>query len=150
MITGNIKDAKRYYPVVEGFREAFEILASLTPDVPCGVVTERDGFRISVMENVRADLDKNGNPRVFEAHRNYLDIHFVISGEEGMGYADISKLTVTKEYDESGDYLLLSGDYDKLILKPGDFCITFPEDAHIPAMTAGGEGLKKAVVKIRL
>ena len=150
MITGNIKDAKRYYSVAEGFREAFEMLASLTPETPSGVVTERDGFRISVMEPVRSDFDKNGNPRVFEAHRNYLDIHFVISGEEGMGYSDISKLSVTKEYDEGGDYLLLSGDYDKLILKPGDFCITFPEDAHIPVMTAGGAGLKKAVVKIRL
>ena len=73
-----------------------------------------------------------------------------ILGEEGMGYSDVSKLTVTKEYDESADYLLLSGAYDKLIMKVGDFCVTFPEDAHIPAMTAGGEGLKKAVVKIRL
>ena len=150
MIVGNIKDAKRYLSVNENFGEAFEILASLTSDTPTGKLVERDGFRINVMENVRADLDKNGNPRVFEAHRAYLDIHFVIEGEEGMGYADISRLNVTKEYDETADYLLLSGDYDKLILKKGDFCITFPEDAHIPTMCAGGDKLKKAVVKIRV
>ena len=149
MIVGNIRDAKRYFSVNRDFAEAFEILATLTPDTPTGKLVEREGFRVNVMENERTDLDKNGNPRVFEAHRAYLDIHFVIDGEEGMGYADLSRLTVTKEYDEAGDYLLLSGAYDKLILKKGDFCVTFPEDAHIPAMCAGGAGLKKAVVKIK-
>ena len=150
MIIGNIKDAKRYFSVNPDFEEAFGMLCELTPSTPCGKLTEREGFRISVMENERRDFDKNGNPRAFEARRDYLDIHYVIEGEEGMGYADVARLTITKEYDEAADYLLLSGAYDKLILKPGDFCITFPEDAHIPAMTAGGAGLKKAVVKIKL
>ena len=150
MIVGNIKDYKRYLPVNGNFAEAFSLLLGLNEETPTGKLVEREGFRISVMEMERRDLDKNGNPRAFEAHRDYLDIHFVISGEEGMGYADVDRLSVIREYDESADYLLLSGECDKLVLRKGDFCITFPEDAHIPGMCAGGEGLKKAVVKIKL
>lgn len=49
------------------------------------------------------------------------------------------------------DYILLKGGMDKLLLKEGEFCIVFPEDAHLP----GGFGrttdkLKKAIVKIKL
>ncbi len=86
-----------------------------------------------------------------EAHREYLDIHYVLCGEEGFGYADVSSLTPTTDYNSEKDYILLKGGMDKLLLKEGEFCIVFPEDAHLP----GGFGrttdkLKKAIVKIKL
>lgn len=148
MIVANIKDAKRYYSVNENFRAAFEFLASLDENSEGSF--EFDGFRVNVLESDGNDFDKDGKPRVFEAHIDYLDIHYVIRGSEGMGYSDTDKLSVVQEYDKADDYMLLSGKANKLILLEGDFCIVFPEDAHIPAMAGEGGAFKKAVVKIKL
>lgn len=148
MIVGNIKDAKRYYSVNENFKTAFEFLGTL--DSGASGSFEFPGFRVNIVESEGNDFDSLGAPRVFEAHKDYLDIHFCILGAEGMGYSDINKLEVVKEYDKTGDYMLLRGGVNKLILGEGDFCIVFPEDAHIPAMTGGNGIFKKAVVKIKL
>ncbi len=148
MIVGNIKDAKRYYSVNENFGAAFEFLSSL--DATAEGSYEFTGFRVNVLDSVGSDVAADGTPRVFEAHRDYLDIHYCIQGTEGMGYSDIEKLAVVKEYVKDEDYLLASGKVNKLILGVGDFCIVFPEDAHIPAMVGEGGAFKKAVVKIKL
>ena len=148
MIIGNIKDAKRYYSLNGNFGAAFEFLSSLDKD--SDGLFQFDGFKVSVFEQNGADFEKDGSARAFEAHRQYLDIHYVISGSEGMGYSDIDKLTALAEYNADDDYILLSGEVNKIVMKEGDFCIVFPEDAHVPAMSAGSAPFKKAVVKIKV
>ena len=152
MIFGNIKDAYRYYSVNEKFKETFEFLSNLSPDSLPESVSE-EGFKINLPKSFSEnfDLDENGAPRQFEAHRDYLDIHYCIAGSEGFGYNDISSLTPTTEYDAEKDFQLFNGDVYKLILHPGDFCIVFPEDAHIPQLIGDPDGkVMKAVVKIKL
>ena len=94
---------------------------------------------------------KDGTPREFEAHRKFLDIHYVIDGVECMGYADIDTLTPTTEYNDEKDYQMLKGHVNKIILNKGDFCVVFPEDAHLPQMIGDdGKWVKKAVVKMKV
>ena len=149
MIIANIKDAKRYESLCKEFAKAFEYLKTLNNDTPVGKF-EGDGFRGSVATFVTSDTAKDGTEKLIEAHRDYLDIHYVISGSECVGYSDIDKLTVEREYDAEGDYLLLRGEVNRLILSPGEFCIVFPEDAHIPGMIGNTPSFIKAVVKIKL
>ena len=150
MIIANIKDAKRYEPLCKEFAKAFEFLKTLNEDTPVGKF-EGDGFRGSVAVFVTSDTAKDGTEKLIEAHRDYLDIHYCISGSEGIGYADIDTLTPATEYNAEKDYQLLKGEMFKAILNPGDFCIVFPEDAHAPSMIGkGGTDLKKAVIKIKL
>ena len=148
MIVGKISDAKKYYSVNEIFPDAFEFLKTLGEGSVGSYDFEK--FRVNVFRAEGFDVAKDGSARLFEAHREYLDIHYVISGSEGMGYADIDRLSVVDEYNAKDDYLTLSGEVNKLILNPGEFCITFPEDAHMPSMTGHGDGFIKAVVKIKL
>lgn len=149
MITGNIKDAERYYSVNENFKAAFEFLKTLDKNSSGGY--EFDGFRGGISELETSDFDKEGKEKtILEAHKKYLDIHYVIDGSEGVGYAHIDTLTPTTEYNEEEDYILLTGRKDKVILSPGEFCIVFPEDAHAPGMEGVGTYLKKTVVKIKL
>ena len=120
-----------------------------------GELDESASERITVSEgifwiNIAEFNEVSDEKKPFEAHRDFLDIHCVISGEEKFGYADIEKLSETKEYDAENDYLLLSGDADVVTLKKGDFCVVFPEDAHIPVMAKGDGILKKAIVKIKM
>ena len=88
---------------------------------------------------------------VMEAHFNTLDIHIVLAGEERIGVADVNGLTEIKR-DETEDYRLLSGRFDALLtLRPGDFLIAFPEDAHTPKLPVNGlTQVEKAIVKVYL
>ena len=149
MITANIKDAKRYFGVNPNFEKAFEFLKTLNKDSDTGAF-EFDGFKGSIVAFDASDTTPDGEQKPLEAHREYLDIHYVLNGSEAIGYADIDTLEGVTDYDAEGDYILLKGDMYKVYLKAGDFCIVFPEDAHAPTMHAFDSKAKKAIVKIRV
>ena len=87
----------------------------------------------------------------FEAHRNYLDIHIMLSGSEGVEIAPPADLT---EFDrvEANDFYAYRGQGQyKLVLSPGDFLVVFPNDAHrIKMQVSGPETVSKAVFKVRI
>ena len=147
MIAGHISECERYYSVNPHFKEAFEILKEFTSDFYQNY--KSDDVIINVSDSVTSDLSNGGTLKPFEAHRNYIDIHYVIDGEECLGYSNIKDLTPTTEYKVDGDYQLYEGVINRIILRKGDFCIVFPEDAHIPCMNTDREHtVKRCVVKI--
>ena len=152
MVVANIKDAKRYYSLNENFKVVFDFLETLTPDnLPEGI--SGDGYKVNLSGKYAdaRDLTVKDAEIPFEAHRKYIDIHYCIDGSEGIGYNDVTRLTPTTEYFENDDYQLFKGDSFKVILRKGDFCIVFPEDAHIPLLAADEEGkVLKAVAKIKI
>lgn len=151
MILANIKDADRYRALSPCFSAVFEFLKTLTTESEDGVVADDYKVNFSGKFIDTSDTNPDGSVKSFEAHRKYIDIHYCISGSEGIGYADVSTLKPTTEYDEENDYFLLTGSYQKVILRKGDFCIVFPEDAHIPMMVGDtGDSLMKAVAKVKL
>lgn len=87
----------------------------------------------------------------FEAHKNYLDIHMMLSGSERVEIAPPEALA---EFDrvESNDFYAYRGEgHYKLTLSPGDFLVVFPGDAHKIKMQADGpETVTKVVFKIRI
>ena len=145
MIVGNIKDAGRYFGINTNFEKAFEYLKTLSSDCQTGPF-EFEGIRGNICEFDTPEVDG----KLLEAHREYLDIHYVLEGSEAIGYAHIDTLTTDTEYNSQDDYLLLKGDMYKVYLKRGDFCVVFPEDAHAPVMRAFDDKVKKAIVKIRI
>ena len=151
MILANIKDADRYCSINPCFSAVFEFLKTLTTESKEGFVGDDYKVNFSGKFIDTSDTNPDGSEKSFEAHRKYIDIHYCISGSEGIGYADVSSLKPTTEYDEENDYFLLSGSYQKVVLRKGDFCIVFPEDAHIPMMVGDtGDRLMKAVAKVKL
>lgn len=87
----------------------------------------------------------------WEAHRKYIDVHYIAEGTEKIGYAFIEQLQVIKEYDEKGDYLLLEGEGDMLVIKQGMFAIFAPQDAHMPCIAADEpQKVKKVMIKIKV
>lgn len=150
MILANIKDAEKYCAINKNFKVVFDFLKTLTKDSK--ETLEADDYKVNFSGKYCDTADKNadGTLKKFEAHKKYIDIHYCISGSEGIGYNDVSRLTPDTEYDEENDYLLLSGEYQKVVLHEGDFCIVFPEDAHIPMMKGTVDGkLLKAVAKVK-
>jgi len=93
---------------------------------------------------------KNMDSTKWESHRNYIDLHLVISGEEKIGVADVAKLIITMPYDASKDLINYSGDGNFYTAVPGTFFLFFLSDAHRPGITTNGNKPdKKIVIKIR-
>lgn len=105
----------------------------------------------NVFASVTADSSKNFDKTNWESHRKYVDIQYVINGEEMIGVYPVSKATVTKEYDERRDAANYSADGKLYSATPGTFFIFFPSDAHRPNITPGGNlVVKKIVIKVKV
>ena len=88
-----------------------------------------------------------------ETHKKYIDIQVVLKGEEVLGYADINGLTVAEKYDKTRDIAFFTqpGKMTTAVLKPGLFCILFPQDARLPCCQSEKPAdVKKVVIKVRL
>lgn len=107
--------------------------------------TEIDGDAVYVNH---FEYDTMEEP-ITEGHLRYIDIHFVIKGEEEIGVADIASLREIERKEEE-DYIGFSGPFQSVcVMKPGDVLVTFPEDAHSPKRQHGGAcHVEKAVIKV--
>lgn len=87
----------------------------------------------------------------FEAHREYIDIQMVISGEEIIRFDRASKLSLCKEYTPDCELYSMNKDYDSVRLVAGELAIIFTGEPHAPGIKADGapEDVRKLVVKIR-
>ncbi len=89
----------------------------------------------------------------FESHREYMDIHIIIEGEELIGYAQKGDLKLNLDYNESSDFQTLSGKMQNSFhMKKGNFIMFFPNEPHMPLIAPSDEtkGIKKAVFKIKM
>ncbi len=87
----------------------------------------------------------------YEAHENYSDIQYVVSGAETMTYAPSDTLTPTGPYDAQKDVIKFDNSNPglKVPCQAGDFMIFFPWDGHKPKAASGEPcEVKKVVVKI--
>ena len=106
-----------------------------------------DGTNVyaSITEDPSKDYDKTQ----WESHRKYIDLQYVISGEEKMGKYSFTQLTVTKPYDDTKDLANYSGEGKIYTVPAGTFMIFFPANAHRPNITPGGNKVvKKLVIKV--
>ena len=88
-----------------------------------------------------------------EIHRKYLDIQYIVSGAECIGFAPLVGLTEETPYTGESDAAFYKYDpsMSRLILKQGAFAIFWPNEAHMPGrMVNTSEKVKKIVVKIRM
>lgn len=85
----------------------------------------------------------------FEAHRRYLDIHIMVEGEERVDMNRPEDLTLT-DAQEGNDFYAYQGEsWHSTVLRPGEFLVVFPGDAHrIKVQVDGPKTVSKAVFKV--
>lgn len=109
--------------------EAVNFLSQLkAEDLSLGRHDVNEGFFYNVIEyDTTGEADK-----LFESHRQYVDIQFVLSGEEIMQVVDVNRLQVKELYDSSRDCALFisSDNAASIILRPKSVMILYPKDAH--------------------
>lgn len=147
MIFDSLKN-RALYASDERLSRALEFLAGVTPDITLGR-QELDGDRMYA-NVVEYETKTEG---VFEGHRAYADVQFVLSGREDMECVNISHTEPTKEYDAAGDYALFADSAlsSRITVNEGEFAVFYPEDIHKPSLASGAAAkVKKVIVKLRL
>ena len=87
----------------------------------------------------------------FEAHKNYLDIHNMVEGSEGVEIAPPAELAEFERVEANDFYAYRGLAHHKLTLSPGDFLVVFPNDAHrIKMCLEQPETVSKVVFKVRI
>ena len=103
------------------------------------------GGYVNVCEYQTAAEDKC----VKEAHRKYIDVHYMAAGTEIAKQALLNNVT-TEYYNEDEDYVAVSGAFNNsFVLKEGDIFIAYPEDAHLTRISIDESApVKKFIFKI--
>lgn len=149
MVFGNIRDLKDYGYLEEAVLECFEY--AKTHDLLSFEKGshEIDGDRLFVnVVEYETTLPEN---RFWEAHRNYLDLHFMLRGPEQIDVNFIDNME-QKEFVEKDDFLPLEGEPSShVVLTEGDFLLCYPKDAHRTAVKVQEPVMiKKAIFKIKI
>lgn len=110
---------------------------------------EIDGKRLFV--NIVEYETVTAAKRFWEAHKEYLDIHLMLEGEEQIDMNFLPNMDV-KDYVPEDDFLPMEGGKNgSVILRKGDFLICYPSDAHRTAVAVEEpEQIKKAIFKVRI
>lgn len=148
MILTNIHDCDRYAGLHPAFPKLFEFLRNTDLEaLPNGKV-ELDGDDLFV--KIARPEGKSKEVQPLEMHRQYIDVQFLISGKETIGWkATETCKSFTKEYTEEKDCALSNDPSTAWIdMVPGDMVIVWPEDAHAPAISDGT--IHKAIGKVRI
>lgn len=148
MVVDKISNAALYYSISERIEKALKFLQGLNG----GSIEDRveiDGDDVFAFPG--AYTSRPHSESVWEAHKDFIDVQYIVDGNECIGYEYIKNLNVTQEYDEKTDALLLEGDGTMVKCGAGTFMILYPEDAHMPGVQDNEPcEMKKVIVKVRV
>ncbi len=109
---------------------------------------ELDGDNIFYMvQRYETDPDKT----ISEAHKKYIDIQFMVDGEELIGVAPISCNKIETESKPENDVWFYDCKTEPITLIKNSFMVLYPNDLHCPGV-AVSEPLSclKVVVKVKV
>ena len=99
----------------------------------------------------RYETQMKDDPKL-EYHRKYIDIQYIVSGEEVIGWAQAELMTVTEAYDPDRDICfgsLAKGGMTHVYLQAGQLAVLYPDDGHAPRLAAGRPSpVMKILVKV--
>jgi YhcH/YjgK/YiaL family protein len=132
----------------ERFTTAFRYLASNNfTDLKPGRIDLRENEIYALIQEYTTKPPDLGS---WEAHRQYADIQYLVSGKERIFFSPIEYLQQGTYLPEK-DILPLSGKGSMIDVLANYFVIFFPEDAHMPGLAINQpETVKKVVVKVRM
>ena len=146
MIVCPFKDIGRYAPILPGLEEAVKAIEELT-DLTPRTVPLSNGNKILIQEYTT----KDGTKQLIEAHRDYLDLQYIIEGEELVGWAPLDTLTPADEYNPVKDKQMFSGHVDFVRIPAGYCYVVYPEDGHMPGSHLDTpNNSKKLIVKLKV
>lgn len=148
MIVDRLENRRLYESLTHGIRLGFEYLEAFDPATPDGRYAI-EGDRVFAL--VQGYETGPSAERLFEVHRRYIDLQYVVEGRERILRSPRMGLHVETLYDAGRDAEFYHDPpaSSSVLLGPGEFAILYPDDAHKSGCMAGGrDPVRKIVVKI--
>ena len=150
MVYDKIDNIETYKGLSEDVYEGLKFLKNASPDLACGVHEINPRVKAIVSEYETKDVNENG----YEAHRDWIDIQYLIRGQETLRCLPLEYLIESKGYDASKDAAFFEENDIKgqeLLLGNGYFAIMFPQDGHLPCLSLSKSSMvRKVVMKIKI
>lgn len=147
MIFGNINHLEEFGFLEDSVKKCFAYLKDHDLMSYEKGTHEIDGGRLFV--NVVEYTTTAAENRFWEAHKDYLDVHVMLKGQEQIDVNFIQNMEL-KEYVKKDDFLPMEGEKNaSVVLREGDFLVCYPSDGHRTAVQVEEpETIKKGIFKV--
>ena len=147
MIYDHIRNIGLYKGLSPALDLALDYIAGVTADAENGTTQLVHGVKAVVSAYETRLVNEKG----YEAHRQYIDVQYVVSGQELVRCKPLEQVTETSPYDPAKDaarYADCPG--IDTIIGHGYFLVVWPDDAHEPCLAVDGHSVpvKKVVMKV--
>lgn len=146
MIYDTAKNLKLY----SAFNPSFDAIAKFIEEnnlknMECGGYDVAEGIKVGISEYEPAT---GGD---YEAHRNYHDLQYAITGEEAIDVLPIEFAKDSTGYKPDIEFFTSqTAAATRVALTEGTFVFLAPDDTHKPCIKMGSDKIKKAVFKIKI
>lgn len=152
MIFDKMDNISDYFEELPLLKKVEEFVADFNHKKLSDGTYEIDGKRVFAMiQSYRTK--QQTQEMMFEAHKKYIDLQYIVNGIEKIRWAKLDKVDLVEErYSSGGDIAFYEGDamFDFTLTK-GTFLLLYPEDAHLPGLSAQKDiNVRKIVFKIQV
>lgn len=150
MIYDKIDKIATYEGLSRDIYEGLAFLGAVRQDIETGVHVINPRVKAIVSEYETKEQNELG----YEAHREYIDIQYLISGEEKICCVPLEYLKEKVAYNAEKDvafYEEADVNPQELLLGNGYFAILYPQDGHMPQLCVKAPtAVKKVVVIVKV
>ena len=151
MIYDTLNNIAFYKGLSPDIYEGLKFLQQVNPDIAVGTYQLTPNVKAIVSEYTTKEENENG----YEAHRQNIDIQYLLKGKEKIACLPVEELSETKPYSEETDAAFYNAVSDHspstLDLRPAYYAIFYPQDGHMPCLSVNEpEKVKKVVIKVQL
>lgn len=139
-----------YAGACRGLIRAVDFARRLSPETPTGRIELQGEDLYAIISTYTTKAPEELN---FEAHRRYIDVQILLSGQERIDVTQRSDLRILQPYAENTDVMFYAApsEFTSVFLEPGQFVVLFPQDVHKPCLSVNYPmENRKLVVKIRV
>lgn len=147
MIVCPFNELGRYAAVIPGLEEAIAAVKELKSFEPATIPLSGSNKIL-----VQQLTTKPWEGAQLEAHREFLDIQYIVKGKEVVGWAPVDTLTPTEEFNTAKDKCMYTGKNYPMEIAEGYCYVVYPEDAHAPGTCLDGVAapVTKLVIKLKV
>ncbi len=152
MIYDSIGNIENYSDQADAIYKAVKFVCGFDPSGEDGTHPIEGEDIFAIVQTVKT---ASANGRLFEGHRDFIDVQMVLEGSERQDVIllDSTELEGAEEYDREKDAIFYRAgrDFCSITMRPGMFVVYGPEDLHRPCICLGRpEKIRKVCVKIRI
>jgi len=148
MILDHIKNHQLYTSIHPNLTTGLAYVANTNfSEITPGKYIIKDEEIFAIVDEYATKPQEQSN---LEAHRKYVDIQYMIQGEEYIQIAPLNNQTIIEDIPEN-DLTFYEGAGQKIKLSEGNFVVFFQTDAHGPGIQIHkSETVTKVVVKVAM